>query len=692
MERLEAVKKAEELVSKMTVEEAASQLRFDAPGIERLGIPEYNWWNEALHGVARAGTATVFPQAIGLGATFDKELLKEIGETIALEGRAKYLAAVEQGDRDIYKGLTFWAPNINIFRDPRWGRGHETYGEDPLLTSELGVEFIKGLQRKTDDGFMMAAACAKHFAVHSGPEALRHEFNAEVNNKDLFETYLPAFEACVKEGEVEAVMGAYNRTNGEPCCGHKYLIDDILRKKWGFKGHVVSDCWAVKDFHDNHKVTKRPEESVKKALEAGCDLNCGCTFQKVMNAFNEGLLSEETIRQAAVRLMTTRYMLGILGEGSKMKVPYSLVECSKHLALSKKAALESIVLLKNDGILPVNKAKVKTIGVIGPNADSRRALMGNYYGTASHYVTPLEGIKKLAGEDIRVLYSEGAHLFMDKPDGLAKEYNRLAEAKMVAGESDLVILFLGLDETLEGEEGDAGNAYASGDKLDLKLPKCQLKLAEEIIKCGKPLVVCLLAGSAIDLAFADENAGAVLDCWYPGSEGGTAIAEVLFGKEVPGGKLPVTFYKDIKDLPEFTDYSMKGRTYRYFEGEVLYPFGYGLGYGKPEVEEAEVSGNDVSDCIRVKAKVKNTGVFPVNDVLQCYVKTDSPYECKNPRLVGFERIRLDVGEKKEVTIVIKNDKLCTVDNDGNKVLAGGKADIFIGFSSKNTVWDQTRKI
>ncbi|MBR4832217.1 MAG: glycoside hydrolase family 3 C-terminal domain-containing protein, partial [Butyrivibrio sp.] len=396
MDRTEARKRAKELVAKMTVEEKAGQLRYDAPAIERLGVPAYNWWNEALHGVARAGTATMFPQAIGLAAAFDDELMGCIGEIIAIEGRAKYNEQSKRGDRDIYKGLTFWAPNVNIFRDPRWGRGHETYGEDPFLTSTLAVPFIKGMQG--DGEYMKVAACAKHFAVHSGPEAERHYFNAKASAKDLEETYLPAFEACVKEADVEAVMGAYNRTNDEPCCANKPLMVDILRDKWGFQGHFVSDCWAVRDFHENHKVTGTPEESVKLALDLGCDLNCGCTYQKLMNAYRAGLIDEETITTSCERLFTTRFLLGMFDKTEYDEIPYTVVECKEHLEAAHKAAKESIVLLKNDGILPLDKSKIKTIGVVGPNADSRSALIGNYHGTASRYITVLEGIQDKLGD------------------------------------------------------------------------------------------------------------------------------------------------------------------------------------------------------------------------------------------------------------------------------------------------------
>ncbi|WP_395028684.1 glycoside hydrolase family 3 protein, partial [Robinsoniella sp.] len=406
--REEARKKAKELVAQMTLEEKASQLKYDAPPINRLGVPAYNWWNEALHGVARAGTATSFPQAIGMAAMFDDEMMKKIADTIATEGRAKYNAYSRKGDRDIYKGLTFWSPNVNIFRDPRWGRGHETYGEDPYLTSRLGVAFVEGLQG--DKEVMKTAACAKHYAVHSGPEALRHEFNAVASKKDMGETYLPAFEALVKEAEVESVMGAYNRTNGEPCCGSNTLIRDILRDQWGFQGHFVSDCWAIKDFHENHRITQDAKESAAMALKAGCDVNCGNTYLHILKAYQAGLVTEEDITQAAERLFTTRFLLGLFDGSEYDDIPYEVVECKEHIQLARDAARKSAVLLKNNGVLPLKKSEINTIGVIGPNADSRVALIGNYHGTASRYITVLEGIQDEAGDDIRVLYSEGSGL------------------------------------------------------------------------------------------------------------------------------------------------------------------------------------------------------------------------------------------------------------------------------------------
>ncbi|MGN0295588.1 MAG: glycoside hydrolase family 3 protein, partial [Lachnospiraceae bacterium] len=473
-DREKARQKAEELVSRMTVDEMASQLRFDAPAIERLGIPAYNWWNEGLHGVARAGTATVFPQAIGLAAAWDEELMLETGTVIADEARAKYNASVKYGDRDIYKGLTLWSPNVNIFRDPRWGRGHETYGEDPFLTSRLAVPYIKGMQG--DGEHLKTAACAKHFAVHSGPEALRHSFNAKATKKDMYETYLPAFEACVKEADVEAVMGAYNRTNDEPCCASEELMNRILRGKWGFQGHYVSDCWAIRDFHEHHGVTKNGVESSAMALNAGCDLNCGCTYLCLKEALNRHLVKKETLKEAAVRLFTTRYLLGMFEETEYDAISYSSVESPEHLQIARKAAEEGMVLLKNNGILPLKKQSGTVIGVIGPNADSRRSLDGNYHGTASRYITALEGIQDYAGEEMRVLYSQGCHLFDDRVEKLADNDDRISEALAVAECSDVIILCLGLDETLEGEEGDTGNAYASGDKKDLELPAGQKRL------------------------------------------------------------------------------------------------------------------------------------------------------------------------------------------------------------------------
>lgn len=742
MNREEARKKAEALVEKMTLEEKAEQLKYGAPALKRLGIPAYNWWNEGLHGVARAGQATVFPQAIGMAATFDTDLVKEMADVVATEGRAKYNAYSGKNDRDIYKGLTFWSPNVNIFRDPRWGRGHETYGEDPYLTSRLGVAFVEGLQG--DGETMKAAACAKHFAVHSGPEAVRHEFDAEATPKDMEETYLPAFQALVQEAGVEAVMGAYNRTNGEPCCGSPKL-QKILREDWGFDGHFVSDCWAIRDFHEHHMVTKNARESAALAINNGCDLNCGNTYLHILGAVQDGLVSEETITEAAVRLFTTRCLLGLFDGSEYDAIPYTEVESPAHLALAEKAAQESFVLLKNNGILPLEKSKIKTIGVIGPNANSRAALVGNYHGTASRYVTILEGLQDYLGEDVRVLTSTGCELFRDRTENLAFPADRLSEAKIVADNSDVVVLCVGLDETLEGEEGDTGNSYASGDKMDLQLPQVQRDLMEAVKETGKPVVLCLMAGSDIDLSYASEHFDAVLQLWYPGAQGGKAAAKVLFGKVSPSGKLPVTFYESLDELPEFTDYRMAGRTYRYMKGKAQYPFGYGLTYGDVRVTEAMIagcedaekesigkavedrnvgtgnaeigyagneegvtdnkkksikaagqpeqteaaceSGSKSSDrgfdpqALTILADICNAGTHAADEVLQVYVKNhDCADPDKHPELCAFARIHLDAGEKKQIRIPVGHRALTVVGEDGIRRDDGKSYTFYVGCS------------
>ncbi len=674
MTRERARQLAEELVGRMTAEEKAGQLRFDAPAIERLGIPAYNWWNEGLHGLARGGTATSFPQAIGLAAMFDEELMEKIASVISDEARAKYNALSREGDRDIYHGLTLWSPNVNIFRDPRWGRGQETYGEDPTLTARLGRAFVRGLQGKGE--ILKTAACAKHFAAHSGPEALRHGFDARVSEKDLEETYLVAFHELVDEG-VEAVMGAYNRLNGEPCCASSYLMEK-LRGEWGFQGHFVSDCWAIRDFHENHGVTAAPAESVQLALRSGCDLNCGCTYQHILRAMELGMISEEEVTRSAVRLFTTRFLLGVLGEeGSEYdSLPYELIECPESLDLAQKAARTSCVLLKNSGLLPLDPDSCGTIGVIGPNANSRSALVGNYHGTASRYVTVLEGIQDYVGDRCRVLYSQGCALWADRVEPLAQPNDRLAEAIAVAKTSDTVILVLGLDETLEGEEGDTGNSYSSGDKEDLFLPETQRILLDGVLAVGKPTVVILLAGSAIDLSEAQEKADAILLGWYPGAVGGRAVAELLFGEVSPSGKLPVTFYRNeaLSDMPAFTDYAMSGRTYRYYCGEPLYPFGYGLSYGDCEVTALS------ADRTNATVSLVNRGPRDTEEVIQLYLSDeDSPFAPPNPILCGFRRVFLAAGEEKNVTVPLDEQAFTVVTDSGERITGSGQWTLYAGF-------------
>ena len=677
-DRKKARERAEALVSQMTVDEMASQLKFDAPAIERLGIPEYNWWNEGLHGVARAGTATVFPQAIGMAAAWDTDLMKAEASVISEEARAKYNESTKHGDRDIYKGLTLWSPNVNIFRDPRWGRGHETYGEDPTLTSRLAVPFIEGLQG--DGEYLKTAGCAKHFAVHSGPEALRHSFDAKANKKDMYETYLPAFEACVKEADVEAVMGAYNRTNGEPCCASEELMEHILREDWKFEGHYVSDCWAIRDFHEHHMVTKNGVESSALALNKGCDLNCGCTYLCLKEALNKRLTTKEKVKEAAIRLFTTRFLLGMFDETEFDKIPYTAVESKEHLELSRKAAEEGIVLLKNNGILPLKKEELKIIGVIGPNADNRSSLDGNYHGTASRYITALEGIQDYVGDDVRVMYAKGSHLFLDKEEALAQEDDRVAEALSVAEHSDVVVLCIGLDESLEGEEGDTGNAYASGDKESLEFPKSQQRLMHAVLETGKKVIVCNFTGSAMNLSEAEEKAEAVIQAWYPGSQGGKALANILFGEVSPSGKLPITFYRTLDELPDFTDYSMKGRTYRYLTEEPLYPFGYGLSYGDVQVEKAEFAKvPEKEQDAEIRVTVKNHSEVATRDVVEVYIKNqDSKYAPVNPALCGFAKVSLEAGEEKELAITVSKEAYKVVNDEGEKIFDSSSSVLFVG--------------
>lgn len=691
-DRTTAQQRARELVGKMTLEEKASQLKYDAPAIPRLGVPAYNWWNEGLHGVARAGVATVFPQAIAIGAAFDTDLAEKVGDTIAEEGRAKYNAYVKENDRDIYKGLTFWSPNVNIFRDPRWGRGHETYGEDPYLTGELGKAFVDGIQG--DGEYLKAAACAKHFAVHSGPEAVRHKFDAKASKKDMRETYLPAFEKLVKDADVEGVMGAYNRTNGEPCCGSKTLMQDILRGEWGFDGYYVSDCWAVRDFHTNHMVTDTAEESAALALKTGCDVNCGNTYLHMMKAYEQGLVSEEDITLAAERLFTTRFMLGLFDETEYDKIGYDRIECREHLALADRATAESVVLLKNNGILPLEKKKLKAVGVIGPNANSRAALIGNYHGTSSRYITVLEGIQDCMGEDVRVFYSEGCHLFKDRVENLGLRQDRISEAVAVAKNSDVVVLCLGLDETLEGEEGDTGNSYASGDKVDLLLPEVQRELLEAVVAAGKPVILVNMTGSAMDLRYAQEHCAAIVQAWYPGARGGRVVADILTGEISPSGKLPVTFYRDTEELPDFEDYSMKGRTYRYFTGEVLYPFGYGLTYGSAEISGVMLDGQELADGSEaglpggnfdsLEVTVSNTGDRDVEEVVQVYIKAlDSADATPNERLCGFARVSVKTGGQAVVRVPVDRDALTVINDEGEKVSGGSRYAVSVGFGQSD---------
>ncbi len=658
-----AQERAEDLVSRLTTEEAAAQLIYDAPAIDRLGIPAYNWWNEGLHGIARAGTATMFPQAIALAAMFDDERLHRVAEIIAEETRAKHNEFFKHGDYDIYKGLSLWSPNINIFRDPRWGRGQETYGEDPFLTATLGKAFVKGLQGEGKT--LKTAACAKHFAVHSGPEASRHSFDAKANPKDLEETYLPAFKALAESG-VEIFMGAYNRVNSECACASKMLTEKL--REWGFDGHFVSDFGALEDFHTNHKITADAVDTAALALKTGCDLNAGRVYDKLMDALAAGKVTEEEIRKACIHVMRTRIRLGLLDDETEFdKIPYSVVSCKEHKGYSLECAEKSMVLLKNSGILPLDASKYQTIGVIGPNANSRAALEGNYCGTADRYVTFLEGIQDAF--EGRVLYAEGCHLYKDRVSGLARANDRLAEAETVAEQSDLVILCVGLDAYIEGEEGDAGNEFASGDKIDLRLPEPQRLLVSRVMEKGKPVIIVTAAGSAIN---NETDCDAILHVWYPGQFGGTALANILFGKVSPSGKLPVTFYENADLLPDFSDYSMKNRTYRYVSGNVLYPFGYGLTYTKAVCSDLAVDGRTAT------LNITNSGSYDADEVVQLYIRGESECAPPNPVLCGFRRVSLKAGETKQITVSIPDAAFETVDDNGVRAVRGSRFTLYAG--------------
>lgn len=671
----------EDTVNDMTVEELTSQLTYESKEVKRFGIPAYNWWNEGLHGVARAGTATVFPQAICLASSFDERLIYDVGTAISVEARAKYNAAVERGDRDIYKGLTLWAPNINIYRDPRWGRGQETYGEDPTLTALLAKAYVKGIQGNGE--YLRAAACLKHFAVHSGPERIRHEFDAVVSKKDLFETYLRAFEVCVKEVRPEGVMGAYNRINGVPCCGNGYLIEEILREKWGFDGYFVSDCGAIADFHQYHKVTKTPYESAVMALTNGCDLNCGQIYAYVLGAWKKGMIDEKYIRRAVRRLLRTRYRLGLFDKTCEYnKIGYEENDSAKHRGLALKAARESIVLLKNDGILPLNKNEIKSIAVIGPNADSREVLMGNYCGTASEHVTFLEGIRKAAGKKVRIYYTKGCDLYKDYTNQQqGQKDDGIAEAEAAVQKADIAVLCLGFDASIEGEQGDVNNPEGAGDRKDLSLPGRQEYLLRKILETGKKVIVLLSGGGAISLNGCEEKCAAIAETWYPGAMGGRAAADILFGKCSPCGKLPVTFYKSADDLPLFEDYSMEGRTYRYFKKMCLYPFGYGLTYSEICIERGELCDAADKRFVGISLWVKNTGSRNVKEVIQIYIKNlESRYAVPNYTLAAIKKISILAGEQRKVSLKVPYIAFEVVDDNGERLIDGSSYEIYAGVS------------
>jgi len=625
-------KRAADLVSRMTLEEKVLQMQNAAPAIPRLGIPAYEWWNEALHGVARAGRATVFPQAIGLAATWDTGLMKRIADVISTEARAKYNEAIRNNQHGRYQGLTFWSPNINIFRDPRWGRGQETYGEDPYLTGRMAVAFIQGMQG-TDPHYYKVIATAKHYAVHSGPEPSRHSFDVAPSARDLNETYLPAFRAAMVEAKAYSIMCAYNRVDGVPACANTDLLVKRLRGEWGFQGYVVSDCGAIADIFRGHKYKATAAEASAASVKAGTDLTCGNEYRSLVDAVKNGLITEAEIDQSLERLFVARFKLGMFDPPERVpwsKIPFSEVDSPEHRQLALEAARKSIVLLKNEtGVLPL-RAAVKKIAVIGPSADDAEALLGNYNGLSSKHVAPIEGIRRQFEKSAEVRSALGAAY----TEGTKAQ---LAEAVQLAKDSDVTIAFVGLNPKLEGEEMRVKiPGFVGGDRTDLNLPAPQERLLGALLDTGKPVIVVLTSGSAVAINSAKERAAAVLATWYNGEEAGTAIAETLAGVNNPSGRLPVTFYKGVDQLPPFEDYSMNGRTYRYFEGEPLWPFGYGLSYSKFEYTAPRVRGKSVA------VRVKNASSREGDAVVQLYLRSPEP------QLVGFQRVHLKAGESREV--------------------------------------------
>ncbi len=819
--------RTDDLLNRMTLEEKISQLNYESAAIERLGVPEYNWWNECLHGVARAGLATVYPQAIGMAATWDKDLMNRVAVSISDEGRAKYHDFISKGKRGIYNGITFWTPNINIFRDPRWGRGMETYGEDPYLTGQMAVQFINGLQGD-DPKYYKSIATAKHFAVHNGPESTRHSFDAVVSEHDLRNTYLPAFETTVKESHVASVMCAYNRLYGEPCCGNTPLLEDILRNEWGFNGYVVTDCWALTDFYVKgyHEVVETPAEAAAMAYNNGTDVNCGVVSPNLSEAIEKGMISEDKINESVKRLLLARFKMGQFDPDemvSYASLPYTVVDSEKHQQLALEAARKSMVLLKNDNnVLPISK-DVKKVAVIGPNANDIDVLLANYNGIPSNPITPLQGIKqKLPGAE--VMYSLGCEhaerlptlipipetaLFADEAlseSGLKGEYfdNREwdgdpkhtqvdkqvdyywwdkapfsdmdgddfsvrwtgylvvpedgeyalgadgynhyelfidgesiarnssvhhgnkrfkymsleagkkyeikmefsdanndanvsllwatprkdyeTEAVNMAKEADVVLLFMGLSPRLEGEEMPVQvEGFHGGDRIRIDLPDFQQEFIKKIQAIGKPTVLVMLNGSAVAINWENENIPAILESWYPGQAAGAAIADILFGDYNPAGRLPLTFYKDVNDIPAFENYNMEGFTYRYFKGEPLYPFGYGLSYTSFEYGEPTLSATEISsgDDLTVSVEVSNSGDVAGEEVVQLYIADKSssdPRPIKDLR--GFERILLNPGESKTVTFNLTSRDLAYWNIEKHEYLPTvGKYEIMVGSSS-----------
>jgi len=670
---LPLAQRIDDLIGRLTLSEKVAQMLHEAPAIERLGIASYSWWNEALHGVARAGSATIFPQAIGLGAAFDRELARRVSTAISDEARAKYEVFAAKGMSGRYVGLTFWTPNINIFRDPRWGRGQETYGEDPYLTGEIGEQFVRGLQGD-DPKYLKTAACAKHFAVHSGPEKLRHEFNAVASPYDLEDTYLPAFRQLVEAG-VESVMGAYNRTNGEPCCGSEFLLEKTLRGEWNFQGHVTSDCWAIKDFHEGHKVTSGPVESAALAVNRGCDLNCGDLYHHLEDAVRMGFVAPETIDRSLRRLFATRFKLGEFDPPNKVpyrKTPRAVIRRQSHIDLSYEAALKSMVLLKNDGVLPFDKTTLKSVYLAGPNAIAPEALLGNYHGLSPKMVTFVEGLTEELGPDVVFEFRHGTPLAEEKK--IPTDW-----AVFEASGYDVTVACVGLNILLEGEEGDTIASTTLGDREAIALPKGQHEFLMKLLDRAKKVVIVVSAGSAIDLSPYVDKAAAIVYSWYPGERGGTALADLLFGKADFTGKLPVTLPRRLEDLPPFEDYDMSNRTYRYSTAEPLFPFGFGLSYRPLSVTTLKASASvSANQELIVSATVTNPHGKTASGVVQLYLRKETGLKAAQRELAGFVRVALKPGQTKIVELNLTARQIASVRADGTRSFAPGTLKLWAG--------------
>jgi len=690
--------RAADLVGRLTLEEKILQMQYNAPAVPRLGIPEYNWWNECLHGVARNGIATVFPQAIGMAATWNPELIHGEAGIISTEARAKYYEAIAKNEHGIYQGLTFWSPNINIFRDPRWGRGQETYGEDPFLTASIGKAFVTGLQGD-DPKYFKVISTAKHFAVHSGPEPDRHRFDAWPSMRDLYETYLPAFEALVKEAKVYSVMSCYNRVYATPASANTFLLKEILRDKWGFSGYVVSDCWAVSDFYNFHKFVPSPDKASALAVRAGCDLACGNEYVHLNEAIKSGYLTEADLDLSLTRLFEARMKLGLFDPPSM--VPYAAIPPSanntkENSLFARKVAQESIVLLKNENnILPLSK-KVKKVAVIGPYANDTSVLLGNYNGVPSAPVTILQGIMSKVGKNLKSMqYNIGverpevmARLMKENEANAVSNGKKLAEDAMkAAAGADVVIFVGGISPNLEGEEMEVKvEGFAGGDRTSLDIPAEQIKLLEKLKNTGKPVVLVLTNGSALSFGWAKDNIPAIVEAWYPGQEGGNAVADVLFGNYNPAGRLPVTFYNSVNDLPAFEDYSMEGRTYKYFKGKPLYPFGYGLSYttfkySDLKIDKPEISSKD-QDVI-VSLKLTNAGKLDGDEVVQVYLQQPSGLSNQPIKaLAAFKRVNVKTGTSADVQLTIPVSQFRHFDTTiGEYKIEPGAYTLLIGGSS-----------